>query len=379
MADFPCLEVVTAGPHQLPVGHRVPLTSRFVLGRGAGRELQLQSGAISRAHCEVVFEHARWWVRDLGTTNGTWVRGERVHDAELLHGDFFELPWGVVFRLLLREPAEARDDAMERALGDDARTWAVYADWLHERGDPLGARITAPRPEDDARWLGPLAGFAGRGELQVEWAHGLPRALVLRSLATHHPEVSWEARLAVLQRHREFRFVRALTLDLGSFQRAPVQPADLARALDALDGSLHALEHVAVGPSSAVEGEELQTHLAALAHRHPRVRFELTTWRPAALSVEAVPEGLELGLPVGGRVALTSPFVVGPGPDARLALHSPGGTTLTLRFEDDRWRLEVSGQGARTAKLNARPLVRAQLRGGDLLEPYPGLLLRFLS
>lgn len=219
MADFPALEVMTEGRHGLAVGTRLPLDELpFVIGRGKEATLRTSSGLVSRRHCEVVFEFERWWVRDLGTTHGTWHLGERVHDAELLDGDVFEVARSECFRLLLSEPNDPRDADMERAIlerPDDEERWSVYADWLQEHGAPLGERIANPTPEGDLRWLGPLAALAGRGELHVDWAHGLPSRVTLRSLSTSRPDLGWEQRLATILRQPQLRFLRSLELDLG--------------------------------------------------------------------------------------------------------------------------------------------------------------------
>ena len=189
----------------------MPLTKLpFRIGRAPDSALRIESAAVARRHCEIVYEYERWWLRDLGGSNGVFHLGERVNDAELLHGDVFEVPWGLCFRLLLHEAVEPRDPHMELAIieqPDDAERWSVYADWLQEHGAPLGERIANPSAADDRRWLGALAVNAGRGELQVEWAHGLPSRAVIRHLSTWRADVAWEERLATLVRTTEFRFL----------------------------------------------------------------------------------------------------------------------------------------------------------------------------
>src|SRR3954447_5252717 len=48
------------------------------IGRSPGLEVPLSDGSLSRRHAEVAFTDQGWVVRDLGSTNGTFVNGVRV-------------------------------------------------------------------------------------------------------------------------------------------------------------------------------------------------------------------------------------------------------------------------------------------------------------
>ena len=59
--------------------------SRMLVGRahgGVGAGLELNDDSVSRRHAEVVAVAGRWEVRDLGSTNGTWVGGRRLSAGE---------------------------------------------------------------------------------------------------------------------------------------------------------------------------------------------------------------------------------------------------------------------------------------------------------
>ena len=65
---------------------RVPVTGQLDVGREAGFSPisgQLGSFAtVSRRHAVVGAVQGRWLVRDLGSTNGTWLNGERLAEGE---------------------------------------------------------------------------------------------------------------------------------------------------------------------------------------------------------------------------------------------------------------------------------------------------------
>ena len=71
----------------LETGHStLALTHRHtVLGRGAEADLRLDDPGISRRHAEIVLSDPPR-LNDLGSTNGTFLDGERVQSAELYDG-----------------------------------------------------------------------------------------------------------------------------------------------------------------------------------------------------------------------------------------------------------------------------------------------------
>jgi hypothetical protein len=66
---------------------RMVLRARTVVGRGEDNDLVLADTGVSRRHAELLTSAEGTLVRDLGSTNGTWVNGVRVHEQTLYDGD----------------------------------------------------------------------------------------------------------------------------------------------------------------------------------------------------------------------------------------------------------------------------------------------------
>lgn len=67
---------------------RALIEQHTVIGRTPGLELTLDHDTVSRKHAEVFCDpFGRWWIRDLGSTNGTTVNDETVRERVLRPGD----------------------------------------------------------------------------------------------------------------------------------------------------------------------------------------------------------------------------------------------------------------------------------------------------
>lgn len=66
-----------------PTGATITLAPRTVCGRAAACTLALDHPATSKEHAVLWWEHDAWWVRDLGSRNGTMVDGERMPTGEV--------------------------------------------------------------------------------------------------------------------------------------------------------------------------------------------------------------------------------------------------------------------------------------------------------
>lgn len=74
------------GPHPIPLE-----TTLLKVGRGLDNDIVLEDERISRYHVQLRYKTRRFWVTDLGSTNGTFVNGDRVSEVALRHGDVLSL------------------------------------------------------------------------------------------------------------------------------------------------------------------------------------------------------------------------------------------------------------------------------------------------
>ena len=106
---------VLAGPD---LARSFDMGERAVLGRSDECDVVLQDRSISRKHAVITFQEGRWFVQDLGSTNGVTKNGRRVERVELKDGEEFrlgELP----LRFRVGAAEIKRDDHLEFASPND--------------------------------------------------------------------------------------------------------------------------------------------------------------------------------------------------------------------------------------------------------------------
>ena len=82
---------------QMPDGeeitHDLP-EEKTTVGRLAENSLVIQDTSVSSRHAEISFRDNAFFVKDLGSTNGTFLNGEQITESPLNHGD--ELSFGSI-------------------------------------------------------------------------------------------------------------------------------------------------------------------------------------------------------------------------------------------------------------------------------------------
>jgi hypothetical protein len=81
-------------------GRAYPLTGRVVIGRGSDADITIDDTGISRKHLEISWDGRRAEARDLGSTNGSTLNGERFSRAVLPNDSVLQVGrTQIVFRL----------------------------------------------------------------------------------------------------------------------------------------------------------------------------------------------------------------------------------------------------------------------------------------
>jgi predicted component of type VI protein secretion system len=100
------LEIMNEGPQK---GQRHELVAPLShVGRGAHNDVPLTDESVSDMHAKIQRRESGWFVVDMGSTNGTYVAGQRVVGEQELSGTV-DVRFGGV-KMLFRPLGSARDD-----------------------------------------------------------------------------------------------------------------------------------------------------------------------------------------------------------------------------------------------------------------------------
>lgn len=72
------LTMLDGGESDLGPGTVFVLGPASTVGRRSDCTVEIDEPFVSAEHAELIHEHGSWWVRDLGSTNGTFVNGQPV-------------------------------------------------------------------------------------------------------------------------------------------------------------------------------------------------------------------------------------------------------------------------------------------------------------
>ncbi|HTK78471.1 MAG TPA: FHA domain-containing protein [Gemmataceae bacterium] len=123
--------VVASGVHE---GKAIPITTpQFVIGRDEQCQLRPASPAISKRHCALMVRGGQVFVRDFGSTNGTFVNGQLVEgevelfDRDLLKVGPLEFRVGMEVSTVMSKPAAAKSAAAAKVAATPAKSPAPAA------------------------------------------------------------------------------------------------------------------------------------------------------------------------------------------------------------------------------------------------------------
>ena len=93
-----------------------------VVGRGSDLDLVLAEDMVSRKHAKIFFREGAFWIQDLGSTNGTFVNGEKVKRARLSEGDRLLIGSSILKVVSDAATGEQTDEEIRRGLEQAAST-----------------------------------------------------------------------------------------------------------------------------------------------------------------------------------------------------------------------------------------------------------------
>ncbi len=96
----PELVVLDSLSSSLPKGEVVKINKNITLGRESANDVRLEDSFASHEHARIFYHQGQYWLEDLGSTNGTFINGQRIKEATvLLSGDRLKIG-GVTFQFM---------------------------------------------------------------------------------------------------------------------------------------------------------------------------------------------------------------------------------------------------------------------------------------
>jgi len=156
-------------PEESPTTHEF-VGHRLAVGRLSDNDVQLDEGSVSSRHAEIVVDEGAAVLRDLGSTNGTFLNGEQVvGEASLREGD--EIYFGSV-RTVFMEPVAVMADAPVYAMAEAAPAAEASGYGVPENFRPLSPFPKPAKPRD-------LLGMAAWGSFGLGVAAALYALFVI--------------------------------------------------------------------------------------------------------------------------------------------------------------------------------------------------------
>lgn len=86
------LRVAESDDPRYAAGQQIRLDRVIYIGRGEENQVNLTGSFASHRHARIIFREGRFFLEDLGSTNGTYINGVRITDPVMLkHGDLIRV------------------------------------------------------------------------------------------------------------------------------------------------------------------------------------------------------------------------------------------------------------------------------------------------
>ncbi len=126
-----------------------PIVNRSVtIGRAEGCDLRVPLLSVSRRHCQIAVEDGKAVIRDLGSSNGTYVNNKRVTEQPLQGGDRLVIG-PIVFTIQINgQPEEVQSPKSRAAKPAEPSSGLSTITAPATSGDDTGAPIPAEQAVD---------------------------------------------------------------------------------------------------------------------------------------------------------------------------------------------------------------------------------------
>lgn len=89
---MPVLAVTESDEPRHPTGQQIGLDRVVYIGRGEENQVKLTGSYASHRHTRIIFRDGKYFLEDLGSTNGTYINGVRITEPVMLRdGDLIRV------------------------------------------------------------------------------------------------------------------------------------------------------------------------------------------------------------------------------------------------------------------------------------------------
>ncbi len=214
-------------------GFQLPPGAPLVVGRAIGCDIPVVDQTVSRRHAEITLDANGVRVRDMGSSNGTFVNGARIASSPIAVGDVIAFG-AMAFRLVHTDPPAAADTP----LADDVST-ATAVSW-HATMRELPVDGMLARFDSDIATANPRAEPPGERDLNarklatlLEVSKGLTRAVhidhLLDKVARYVFQIMDVDRVAILLAEDDGTLVSRVSRDRQGTDAGRAVPQSIAR------------------------------------------------------------------------------------------------------------------------------------------------------
>jgi len=229
----------------------------FTVGRNVGCSIQLKSSTVSGAHAELRPHNDELWIRDLQSTNGTFVNGKRIQTPTcIVENDLVQFA-DIAFRVS-KNQAETQHQTMREDVCDQAFALVQFDRLMLERlvspayqpivslpsGSVYGVEALARSTLFGLESPAAMFDAAARADMEIDLSRLLrwealqnAQAMsqdVLIFLNTHPREIERDGLMASLRQLRTYAPSQKLVLEVH--EAAITEPAKMKRLSDELAG-----------------------------------------------------------------------------------------------------------------------------------------------